>query len=542
MNKRLTSMIICGVMLFCFTSVLFTGCGDDDGSGYTFRINLAENPENLDPQLATDESSIAVISNMYDGLLRKAEDGSISPAAAESYEVSEDKLTYTFKLKRNIYWQSVTKYKAVMKADDFVFAFQRIFDPQAQYSPYTQDFICIKNSYAVMTGKADVSALGVSATDDYTLEIKLEKPCWDFPERLTSTGALPCNRLFFESTKGRYGLSADSCISNGAFYMKEWNYDPYWKDNYIIMRRNKSNSENDLVYPYSINFFITDDETRDKSDFSSGSVDVLISGSYDDKLMKKNSVQTFHTSAYGLLINVNSQYLSDKEMRRALAYSVNRGQLYNNEAFSPAGGIIPDAVSLADRSYRSIVPDEKLYTYDLRGAKKLWNDRIAANSIPSVDGVSITVPEDFDAADSLKTITSQWQNELDFYCGLDVVSMKEYDMIVSDRSFDILLVKISAEQNNPQSFLSYFTDGTAESISGYSNNQLNTMVYAAANAENEKEAAEKFYAAEKLILDDYVFIPLYYGSTFMVYSEKTDDLVYYPFENIVYFRYGKKFD
>ena len=86
---------------------MFSGCEEDDGSGHTFKMNLASNPENLDPQMATDLSSRIVISNMMDGLVKINESGAIEADAAESYSISSDGLVYTFNLKKNIMWEAM---------------------------------------------------------------------------------------------------------------------------------------------------------------------------------------------------------------------------------------------------------------------------------------------------------------------------------------------------------------------------------------------------------------------------------------------------
>ena len=534
MIKRIFAAIETALIILMLAS-LFSGCSKSDGSGYTFRANLAENPQNLDPQLAEDSTSITVISNMFDGLVRKNQTGGIEPAAAEKYSISDDGLTYTFELKKNVYWQSVTKYKALMKADDFVFAFQRIYDAKTSFSPYKDYFGCIKNAYAVSDGKADISTLGVIAKDDFTLEITLEYPCWDFLERLTSTAAMPCNRMFFESTKGKYGLSANSCISNGAFYMKEWNFDPYWKDNYIIMRRNNINSANNFVYPYSLNFFITGDASNDSSDFSSSKTDCFITNSYNKKIMSANSFSANQTISYGLIFNLNNEQLKNISVRKALAYSVNKNQLQTDDSIETADGIIPKAVCMLGKSYRELVNDNTLYIYDLKQAKQLLNGEL------SDYGFRITIPESFSAADSIKSVTEQWKNELDFDCRADVVSMNEYKSQLENGNFEIALVEISATKNSPEDFLSYFSDGDAVKKCGYSNTGFNKLLFNAQKADNLSDAAEDYAKAEKMIIDDFIYIPLYYGNTYLVYSKKSTDIEFYPFENILYFRNAKNF-
>ena len=222
------------VFFMIITILTVTSCKEDDGSGYIYRMNLQNNPKNLDAQMATDKESIMVITNMMEGLMKVQASGAIVPAAAESFEMSEDGLIYTFYLKQNQQWDTLADFSAEVTADDFVFAFQRIFEKQTN-SPYSKDYICIKNASAIINGVMDASSLGVKATDKYTVEFTLEYPYYDFLSLLTKSAAMPCNREFFELTKGKYGMSAEATASNGAFYLKEWNYDPYWDNNYCLL-------------------------------------------------------------------------------------------------------------------------------------------------------------------------------------------------------------------------------------------------------------------------------------------------------------------
>ena len=201
-------------------SLVLPSCSEDDGSGYIFKMNIENNPSNLDPQMADDRESIMIITNMMEGLVKELPSGGIVSAAAERFEMSEDGLTYTFFLRNDRRWESLAKFSEPVKADDFVFAFQRIFDPETN-SPYISDYMCIKNSSAVLNGMVPVDELGVKAVDDHTVKFTLEYPYFDFLSLLTKTAAMPCSREFFELSKGKYGMAADAVASNGAFYMKE---------------------------------------------------------------------------------------------------------------------------------------------------------------------------------------------------------------------------------------------------------------------------------------------------------------------------------
>ena len=526
---------------FAMILTMFSGCEEDDGSGHTFKMNLASNPENLDPQMATDLSSRIVISNMMDGLVKINESGAIEADAAESYSISSDGLVYTFNLKKNIMWEAMNGYKAVMTADDFVFAFQRIFDSEALHSPYVERFSCIKNSSSVATGKLPPEKLGVKAEDNYTLVIELEYPYYNFLEMLTTTAAMPCNRAFFESTKGKYGLDDEATVSNGAFYLKEWNYDPYWDNNYIIMRRNKSNSENDYVYPYSLNFFIKDQE-NDLEDFDTGSVDCVVSDKYDAKLLSKNGYSSYSTKSYGLVFNVSSPYFKNNNLRYALAASFNR-EMYANileENFSAAYGIIPESVTVLGKNYRSLSADTGFSLYDKYKASRAWNNELAALNLASLDNIKITVPERLENANYLEYVTEQWQQNLGFYCGIEVVSQNEYDLKLSENSFDIALVELTAD-GSAEEYFDLFINGKNE-LEGYVDYAAKGSLYGVQRAESLSKAVELYTSAETIIINSAVYIPLFYGKEYFVYNSNVQDLSYRPFTQEIDFRYAKYFD
>ena len=517
---------------------LLTSCKEDDGSGYIFKMNIENNPKNLDPQMAEDKESVMIISNMMEGLVKALPSGVIVPAAAESFEMSDDGLVYTFHLRQDRYWDSLADFAEPVKADDFLYTFQRIFDPSTN-SPYSKDYALIKNE--VLRGIKGVEELGVKVLDDYTLEITLNYPYYDFLAMLTETAAVPCSRSFFELSKGRYGMAADACASNGAFYLKEWNYDPYWDNNYIIMRRNASYSENSYVYPYGLNFIIKGGTDTDKADFSSDNIQCYVTSEYDEKLFAESQVYSSAAKTAGLAFNMKSKYFGNKQIRGALAKSLSR------EAYAPklpgnltaAYGIIPGGITIQGKSYRDMIPDRTLSVYDAEFAG-LWSEALKAAGTESIDNVKITVPESFSGLDMLYDITSRWQSELMFYCGVEVVSQNEYDEKIRSGEYDIALVEFVAEHNSAYEFASGLTGSPC--FEGYMNTEFMSDLAASASAVSLSGGAELLRSAESAIIDDYAFVPLCYENYYLVCSDKTADLAYYPFTGAVWFGEAKYYD
>jgi len=515
-------------------------CKEDDGSGYIYRMNIENNPKNLDAQMATDSESIIIISNMMEGLMKINDSGAIVPAAAESFEMSEDGLTYTFYLKKNQQWDTLADFTAEVTADDFVFAFQRIFDKETK-SPYYNDYLCIKNASEVANGNMSTNHLGVKAIDDYTVEFTLEYPYFDFLTLLTKTAAMPCNRDFFEFTKGKYGMSAEATASNGAFYLKEWNYDPYWDNNYIIMRRNKSYSEKQYVYPYSLNFFITGDAANDKTSFSEGDVDCYVTEELDERVFSQSSYQGYQTKTVGLLFNTNAEYMDKYEIREALSKGINREAYVHElpENLSTAYGIIPGGITLQGKSYRDLYPDRLLSVYDVN-ASSLWKNALDSSGMAAVDNLKITVSDSFCGSELIYNISDQWRENLTLLSTVEIVSETEYEARIADKTFSIALVEIGAEENSVFEFFDDFTNG--EYSDAFRNTPLNTDVMAVSKITTLSDAAEKYGEIEQEILNQYLFVPLFYKNEYFVSDSASADITYYPFVSSAVFSEAKYFE
>ena len=156
-------------VVILITSLTF-GCSRNksDGSDFLFNCSLLGNPQNLDPQMAIDTSSFTVIKNMYSGLLKLDGNGVLTNDIAKSYTISDDGLKYTFELRDNCYWNSKDFEEGEeikVTAKDFVFAFQRIFNAQMQ-SPYSKDFICLKNANAITNGEMDYTNIVSCLTEN----------------------------------------------------------------------------------------------------------------------------------------------------------------------------------------------------------------------------------------------------------------------------------------------------------------------------------------------------------------------------------------
>lgn len=535
---------IIAAALVCCSLFTYTACRDDDGSGGTFKYDISYNPGSLDPQTANDANSDLIIACMYKGLLAAETDGSLSEGVAEDYVVSEDGLVYTFKLREDIYWMDSGEFEAQCTAHDFVFGFQRLFDPNTR-AARASEYYCIKNSEQVNRGFIpDVSQIGVKALGDFELQITLSYPNPQFPVLLTKTPAMPCNEEYFTLVKGKYGLTADTTPSNGAFYIRTWDYDPYTitDNNHIILRRNYKTDETDKVYPYSLNFFIVD-EQRFVDDFNKGVTSCIAVTDEQTELIKNDeyTVESFSSIAVGLTFNNDYELFANADFRRALASLVNREELA--EALSDyqmADGAVPDEVTLLDQSYREYAKDSASIAYST--AKAAYFYSLAEGSInrEQLVGARIILPDDT-MRDAVSGIMQEWQKELGFYCKVEVLPEEEYLKRLQSGDYEIAVRELTGGYNSPEAYLKPFTADSSENYSGYFNTEFERLVKLAGRAVELSDSADYYVRAEKLLLSDAAFIPLCYKNEYFYIGEDMSDIYYNPFTKTIDFSVAKAY-
>lgn len=536
-KRILAAALCCGIMLT-------SGCFERDGSDGVIKYDIAYNPGSLDPQTAEDSASTLIISSLYTGLLRVNNDGSLGSGVAEDYTVSEDGLTYRFKLSSSYYWTDVNGFEAPCTAQDFVYGFQRLFNPETR-APRASEYFCIKNSEKINSGKiTDLSKLGVEAAGDYELTITLDYPNPRFPTLLAEAPAMPCNEEYFLASQGRYGLSGDTTPSNGAFYLRTWDYDPYTitDNNHLILRRNAKYSELNKVYPSGLNFFIEGDEDF-VDDFLSGTISCIAVNDSQRELIKGEfNVQEYDAITVGLLFNTKFGLFRNADFRRALSCLIDRERLSKSaEGYSTAYAIVPGEVTLLDKSYREFAGEKMTGEYSVSAAQEYYEKALPELDMSLFSGARIIMREDKAAAAMISVIMQEWQREFGFYCVVETLSEADFNARLSSGDYEIAVRDLSGSVNSPAAYLQCFVQNGSGNYSGYGNIQVNQLMSRAERAADLAESAELYKSAEQIILDDAAVIPLYYKNEYFYTNEDYADIYYNPFNKTIDFSQGKAY-
>ncbi len=542
--KKTAALLCTALLVFPLSS-----CEKKDkgtGANHLYDVPLSGNPKSLDPQFANDPSSNTVIKNLYSGLVSSDINGNIVCCNAESYTVSSDQLTYTFTLRQDNYWFydqndndeiDENEYFPVT-AHDYVFALQRVLDPRMQ-SPYASNFSCIKNGSSVINGKTAPETAAIFAPDDFTLEITLEYPSAEFLGMLSTAAAYPCNREFFDSTKGRYGLDDNSVMSNGPFYVRQWFFDPYGKHNILYMRRNEINvNEKFQVLPSYVSFTIQNSDSDVQELFKNGEIECFstLQNSYNKN---KYSVKSSPAITLGLIFNPQSKTFSNKNLRKALAYSIDRNYLSDqiNDDTEIASGIIPPAVTLAGRSYRELSSDSQFSVYDPDNARKCLQDAKKELNIGSVESVKILVNAETADSGDLHLLSQIWQDTLGIYIGIEDVTAEEFNKRIADGNYTIALYPLKGDIGSGISVIGKFE-------------KIDCLKSAAGNASFTEDIlrcadisslVESYTSAEKTITGGYGFIPLFYKNAYLISSNDNESLIYDPFTGSIDYRLAQNF-
>lgn len=514
--------------------LLISGCREDDGMNEIFGYDISSNPGTLDPQQANDPYSELVIGNVFMGLLTLGADGSVKDGAASDFAVSDDGLTYNFKLRQDIYWSDGGEFEKQCTAEDFVYGFTRLFLPETS-APRAGDYYCIKNSELFHTGKiVDSSLLGVRAKGSFELEITLEYPNSRFLGMLTEPPAMPCCEEFFLSSQGKYGLSAKCTPSNGAFYLKTWNYDPnaITDTNFLVLGRNPKNAEAYGVCPSALNFFICDEEDH-IGDFLKGTTD-CISVANKSPIKGDFGCEEFGSITCGLIFNGDFELFRNEDFRKALSMLADRETMTAAvPEFEAAGGVVPGHVSMLGKSYRELVGDNKL-GYDAESARKIFSECRSSLDLGLFSGARIIVP-DAAAETAVSYVMQEWQREFGFYC---VVDSENYPQRLKSGDFDIALVELTGDYNSPAAYLEQF--GNSGNYAGFADSALDELLRRA--EKSLSSSAALYRSAEQLLIDRAVFVPLYYKNEYFFSAKGSEGIIYNPFSGTINFNSAKLFD
>lgn len=469
-----------------------------------YRMATMGEPKTLDPHGVSGTWENYIVGDAFMGLLTDAADAKPVPGAAESWTISDDGLTYTFKL-RDHKWSDGTP----VTAEDFVYSFRRILDP-ATAAEYASIMYPIKNAQAINSGETkDLTALGARAVDEKTLEVTLENPTAYFLELLTHYTAFPVPKHAIDK-HGPDWVKPGNFVSNGAFRVIEWT-----PNSRVVAEKNPEFYDAANVKIDKVIYFPDEDRNTVTKRFRAGEIDYVddFASEQIDFLKRELPEATRvhpYLGTYYYPINVKRPPFDNPKVRRALSIAIERPALTDKVLKTgelPAYGVVPPGTGDYGQPYE---PD---------WAKLPLNERQAmAKQLLEEAGFGPDNPLKFtlsyNTSENHKRIAvaaqAMWK-AVGVQAELVNREVKVHYDELKQHNFDVARAAWVADYNDPQNFLYLMETRTGpNNYSQYSNPEFDRLMVEQATTRDTAKRMELMHQAEKIAIDDDVWIPIYY--------------------------------
>lgn len=526
-----------------------SGAPSTDASGEAFEltINIASEPQTIDPALNSAVDGAIMTSHMFEGLMRwedsgvetAGSDGTCTNAQlgygqAESYDKVNNEdgtVTYTFHLRDGIKWsdgQDVT-------ASDFVFSWQRLVNPETA-ADYSYMIDCVVNANEIMNGEKDPSELAVSAPDDKTFVVTITSDLPYFTEICAFPATFPVREDIVSDSQWTY--SPDTYISNGAYKMTS-----RVTNSEIVMEKNEYYYGVDTLGPDKITFKLMDDANAMLSGFNSGELDFIESMPTDEVagLLASGDLKIVdYIGTYYVCYQTQKAPFDDPRVRQAFTLAVDRTYIVEQITQTgqvEAGGYVPagvyDAEGATGDDFRTVggdyyAPTDADYEANCEKAREL----LAEAGYPNGEGFPV-VTYLYNTDDSHKAVAealqNMWQTQLGVTVQLDNQEWATFLQTRKDGDYSIARNGWIADYNDPMSFLDMWLTGGGNNDAQYSNADYDALIQQAKASADPAERMDLMHQAEDILLgQDWVVNPLYFYTQKYMLADGIQGMYYTP--------------
>ncbi len=472
------------------------------------RGNGAE-PETLDVHRSSGVPEANLQRDLFEGLLTEGPDGALLPGVAERWTVSADGLTYRFELRPDARWSD----GSAVVAEDFVVAFRRALAPETA-SDYAFILWPILNAEAYNKGELrEAGAIGVTAHDPHTLEIRLAAPTPYFLDLLTHHMSYPVPRNAIVA-HGNQWTRPGNLISNGAYRLAEW-----VPQSHLKLVRNPHFHAAAEVAIDAVIYYPTEDKNSELKRFRAGELDITEDvPSAQIEWVATQFPEAFRNAPYNgvyyLALNLTrAPFRDDAKLRRALTLAIDRDILTSKVT---RGGERP-AWSWVPAGVRDYAPAAMAEAALEKAAREQQAQRLYAES--GYDkGNPLVVELLYNTSDNHKKIAiavaAMWKQVLGVKTRLRNEEWKVYLDSRKRRAFEVIRGGWIGDYNDAYSFLSLLKSDIGDmNPAGYANAEFDTLIGQSERTLDARQRAQLMQQAERILLDDLPVIPLYHYTT-----------------------------
>lgn len=529
MKKKVFAALLATAM----TATLIAGCGtpgsggsSDGGSndGKVFRYSTSTEPTTLDPTKSNCIPDNEIQHALTESLVRNT-GGEVVPGVAESWEVSEDGLTYTFHLNPDAKWSDGEQ----ITAQDFVYSWQRLMNPDTA-APYAFIGEYLKNGLAVEKGEMDPSQLGVVAQDDTTLVVTLERPTAYFLSMIGAQAQFaPLRQDIVEQYGSDFAADYEKNVYSGPYVLtkssdNQWFFEPnenYWDADSIKLDRVELN-------------YVQNPDTA-VAMYEDGELDYvsLPTASISAYEGKDNTFLNGNVDYFYFNMNGSCPELANKNMRLALNYALNRNeynQLVNSGYYQPSNGLVFSGLTGVNGTYGE---ESTLESYPLDGddakAKEYLNAALSelGYSDPSEVTLTLTTSDNESSKKQAEVCQEMWNSTLGINVEIEQITYNEVLTRQQEGEYEIIWAGWGSDYDDPYSYLELFMSSSSYNYSGFKNDEYDALMTATQTETDAAARMEMMHQAEQILVDEGAFLPQAEREVHYLLDDDVKDLTFF---------------
>lgn len=502
----------------------FAGCGKKKADGIT--VQIGPNPETLDPALNSAVDGGNMLITLFETLLIIDQDNKVQPGQAEKYEVSPDGLTWTFTMRDGLKWSDGTE----LNAKDFEYTFKRIADTNVA-APYAETVIGMIEGYKDAIDSKNPEKLNVKASDDgKTLTIKLAYPCSYF-DKIVAFGTMsPVQKATVEKNGDSWATKPETYVCNGPYTITEWT--PSEK---IVCKKNenyKGGWDSSKIVNDKLTFLLLEDSSASYTAYAGGTAQLIKDVPTEEiPTLKKDKKDEFNVDpilgTYYLSMNLNKAPFNNKNVRKALSLAIDRDYVANTVmqgTYTPAYNYVGTGVddvdpgkflenSKAANGGKTYISED--YKANLEEAKKA----LAEAGYPEGKGFPTITYSTNDTGyhKAVAEYLQQVYKDLGITMNIDIVDWSSFTPKRRAGEYEMARNGWVMDYNDASNMIELFVSSNGNNDGKYNNPAFD-------KAMNDSKVADKtahfaaLHEAEKIVSEDYGFIPVAYYNDFWLQS------------------------
>ena len=491
--------------LICILAALsmilsLASCKKEQSKVITFETQTI--PDTVDPLIASNDTELTVLYNIFEPLLLLEEDGSLGCGAAESYQLFPDKKTITFTLRKNAKWSDGNE----VTGEHFAFNLKRAVTPSTRFAG-SSSLVSIKNAEKILSSEMSADSLGISY-DDRSLTVYLDREDGEILYAFAGPAGMPCRQDFFESSGGKYCMTKQTTISNGPFAVSRWIKSQ--GEEALKFIKNERYTGPRLTELSGVYIPIRKSEGR-LDRLKNGNIECgVISPTEISQVQQKDQLLSAYSSSVVMAFSsAEGSAFADAELRKALYLSVDREKIETAlpEYYEKAGDIVaPGAVCFGekwrDKSSLSLPGATGQELSDIVSGAK---DTLSKQKV-----TSLTIGYETDDQKSVINYTAQsWQKN--FGIRVETVKASRSEIIdgINGGSFAAGIFSMDTDQNLALPVLLKLCRANGGTVTD------EDFVNALSSADKSCSSLE---AAEQILVEKCLVMPMYYGKKYYVFS------------------------